>query len=87
MFLLGMHTNGPSELDGNKDAQILTMVKQIISAAFISKHVDNEVHMTIPMQTDDGHHFVPLFRLLEDKESELGIQVMVYQTVALNRCL
>ncbi|XP_060593783.1 phospholipid-transporting ATPase ABCA3-like [Ruditapes philippinarum] len=67
----GMHTNGPSELNGNKDAQILTMVKQIIPAAFISKHVDNEVHMTIPVQTDE--HFVPLFRLLENKKSELGI--------------
>jgi hypothetical protein len=68
-----MHTNELTELNSTKDAQILTMVKQIIPAAFISKHVDNEVHITIPVQTDERHLFVPLFRLLENKKCELGI--------------
>ena len=60
-------------MSADTDNTILSTVRQIVPSAYISKHVDNEVYITVRIQTDERHLFVPLFRLLESKKSELGI--------------
>ncbi|XP_053380428.1 ATP-binding cassette sub-family A member 2-like isoform X1 [Mercenaria mercenaria] len=55
-------------------ALILDTVRKILPSAYMSAHVDNEVHITVPLQNDERRLFVPLFKLLESKKSELGIK-------------
>lgn len=46
----------------------------IVPTAYISAQTDSEIHMIVPLPADERHLFVPLFKLLENKKSALGIK-------------
>lgn len=54
--------------------KIQDTVRMIVPSAYISAQTDSEIHITVPLQPDERHLFVPLFKLLENKKSGLGIK-------------